>query len=88
MIARKCIETIQKDINEGKTKASDIIPAIPEKEARELYNAWRAHFIDRTTKEYYKMAWGENPPSANPVSELDYDIEYYKALVENEKSKK
>jgi len=82
MIASKCIQEIQQDIKEGRKKASDIIPipSISEEQARELYSAWRAHFIDRMEREQFKVGWGDIS-TPNSASELDYDLEYYKLFI-------
>lgn len=54
-----------------------------EEKAKECFNAWRVFFIDRMGEESDKQGWQNN--NENPFSELEYDVEYYKALVEKEK---
>jgi hypothetical protein len=51
-----------------------------------LFNAWRVYFIDRMMREYDNEGWADK--RIDPISELDYDIEYYNGLVEKEKAKK
>ena len=77
MIASRCIQEIQQDIKEGRKKASDIVhlPSISEEQARELYNAWQAYFIDRMEMERHKDDWD------NTASGLDYDLEFYKLFI-------
>lgn len=82
MITSACIQRIQKDINEGKMKATDFVMVQDEKQAAELFNAWRVYLIDRMGEEHDKQGWADN--NANPMAELEYDVEYYKKLKREE----
>ena len=78
MILSKCIQIIQKEIDEGEKEAMDFIklPGVNEEKAREFFIAWGVYFIDRMIEESDKNNWGN--ATQNPMSELEYDLEYYR----------
>ena len=78
MIVSKCIQIIQDEINEGKKQATHFInlPGVNEEKAKEFFIAWRVYFIDRMIEESDKNNWGN--ATQNPMSELEYDLEYYR----------
>ena len=78
MIVSKCIQIIQDEINEGEKQATDFInlPGVNEEKAKEFFNAWNVYLIDRMMEESDKNNWGE--ATQNPMSELEYDVEYYR----------
>lgn len=87
-IASACVQKIQKLIDSGDLRATDIvIKARTEYQAKELFNAWRVYFIDRMMNEYEEQGWKDKPGFA-PLSELEFDLTYYDNLVQEEKKRK
>ena len=86
MMVSKCIQFIEKEINDGKLEASSFIPVPELKESQALmfYKAWRVHLVDRMMEEYDKNR-SENYTS-NPTMELEDDIKYYKKVQEKERT--
>lgn len=85
MIASTCIQKIQKMINNGEMEAGDFLPksSMEELLSQEYFSAWRIYFIDRMMEEYDKNGWKDI--EEDPMKELEYDMEYCKALEEKEK---
>lgn len=88
MVVSACIQKIQQEINEGVRDASELMGSgtIPEDEAIELYNAWRIYFMDRMEEEYDKNNW-EDTHESNPFAELEYDVQYCKKILADEKTR-
>lgn len=64
------IQQIQVDTNEGRLKASDIVPKLPrlnERKDAEFFTAWRVHLIDRMMEEYDRNHWDDY--TSNPTPE-------------------
>jgi hypothetical protein len=80
MIVSACIQRLQREINEGDIEASELIPdpSLNEERAKEFFNAWRVYLIDRMMKEYDRN-------DVAPMTQLEYDIEYFKSIVAKEK---
>ena len=86
MMVSKCIQFIEKEINDGKLEASHFIPVpeLKESQAIMFYKAWRVHLVDRMMEEYDKNR-SENY-TFNPTKELDDDIKYFKKVQEKERA--
>ena len=86
IIVSKCIQFIEKEINDGKLEASRFIPVpeLKESQAIMFYKAWRVHLVDRMMEEYDKNR-SENY-TFNPTKELDDDIKYFKKVQEKERA--
>jgi hypothetical protein len=86
MMVSKCIEYIEKEINEDRLKASDFVPVHGLKEAQAfmLYKAWRVHLVDRMLKEYDRNHLEDG--ASKPTSELEDDVRYYKKVQEKERA--
>ena len=78
-------KNFKKEINEGNIEATELIAGagLKEEQAKEFFNAWRIYLIDRMMEEYDKNNCAEN--DKDPMTELEYDIEYYKSIVAKEK---
>jgi hypothetical protein len=86
MIVSKCVQFIEKEINDGKLEASRFIPVPELKESQALifYKAWRVHLVDRMMKEYDRNR--SEDYSSNLTKELDDDIRYFKKVQEKERA--
>ena len=86
MMVSKCIQFIEKEINDGKLEASHFIPVpeLKESQAIMFYKAWRVHLVDRMMEEYDKNR-SENY-TFNPTKELEDDIKYFKKVQEKERA--
>jgi hypothetical protein len=86
MMVSKCIQFIEKEINDGNLEASRFIPVpeVKESQAIMFYKAWRVHLVDRMMEEYDKNRL-ENY-TFNPTKELDDDFKYFKKVQEKERA--
>jgi hypothetical protein len=86
MMVSKCIQFIEKEINDGKLEASRFIPVpvLKESQALMFYKAWRVHLVDRMMEEYDKNR-SENFTS-KPTKELEDDMRYFKKVQEKERA--
>jgi hypothetical protein len=86
MMVSKCIQFIEKEINDGNLEASRFIPVpeLKESQAIMFYKAWRVHLVDRMMEEYDKNR-SENY-TFNPTKELEDDIKYFKKVQEKERA--
>lgn len=86
MIVSKCVQFIEKEINDGKLEASRFIPVPELKESQALifYKAWRVHLVDRMMKEYDRNR--SEDYSSNLTKDLDDDIRYFKKVQEKERA--
>ena len=68
---------------EGRIKAPDIIliPLISAEQARDMFNAWQAYFIDGRDMEWYKSDWRDINKTPYSASKLDYDLKFYKTFI-------
>jgi hypothetical protein len=82
----KCIQFIEKEINDGKLEASHFIPVpeLKESQAIMFYKAWRVHLVDRMMEEYDKNR--SEKYTFNPTKELEDDIKYFKKVQEKERA--
>ncbi len=60
-------------------RASGLVPPNNVAPADKAFEAWRVHLLDRMMEEY---------DLSDPTTELEEDIQYYKILIERDKSKK
>ena len=86
MMVSKCIQFIEKEINDGKLEASHFIPVSELKESQAImfYKAWRVHLVDRMMEEYDKNR--SEKYTFNPTKELEDDIKYFKKVQEKERA--
>ncbi len=86
MMVSKCIQFIEKEINDGKLEASHFIPVpeLKESQAIMFYKAWRVHLVDRMMEEYDKNR--SEKYTFNPTKELEDDIKYFKKVQEKERA--
>ena len=86
MMVSKCIQFIEKEINDGKLEASRFIPVpeLKESQAIMFYKAWRVHLVDRMMEEYDKNR--SEKYTFNPTKELEDDIKYFKKVQEKERA--
>ena len=86
IIVSKCIQFIEKEINDGKLEASHFIPVpeLKESQAIMFYKAWRVHLVDRMMEEYDKNR--SEKYTFNPTKELEDDIKYFKKVQEKERA--
>lgn len=86
MMVSKCIQFIEKEINDGKLEASRFIPVSELKESQAImfYKAWRVHLVDRMMEEYDKNR--SEKYTFNPTKELEDDIKYFKKAQEKERA--
>jgi hypothetical protein len=87
MIISACIQRIQEEIDEGGSlRASGLVPPNNVAPADKAFEAWRVHLLDRMMEEYDRNHWEGD--LSDPTTELEEDIQYYKILIERDKSKK
>lgn len=86
MMVSKCIQFIEKEINDGNLEASRFIPVpeLKESQAIMFYKAWRVHLVDRMMEEYDKNR--SEKYTFNPTKELEDDIKYFKKVQEKERA--
>jgi hypothetical protein len=86
MMVSKCIQYIQKEIDEDRLEPSNIIPISGLKETQALmyYKAWRVHLVDRMMEEYDRNRWNDDD-AYDPTTELEDDTRYYKKVQEKDR---
>ena len=88
MLASHCLQQIQKDIHNRRPEALNFIKMISsnEKEAADIFSAWRVHLLDKMAEEHDKNSWEQD--TTNPIAELVEDVQYYRKLLEKEQKEK
>jgi hypothetical protein len=86
MMVSRCIQFVEKEINDGKLQASRFIPIpeLKESQAYAFYKAWRVHLVDRMMKESDKYLSARF--TSNPTKELEDDVRYFKKVQEKERA--